>query len=135
MRLYLAGPWKRRKEIQGYAQELRGLGIEVTSRWLNQGGDDEGDGHCPEELQEKFALIDLLDIEHANALVAFTEAAGSPAHTGGRHFEAGYAVAKRRMVFVVGPRENVFYCLPGIRQFDGFDEFKKHLSVVAPYLN
>lgn len=135
MRLYLAGPWPRREEIRGYAKELRALGIEVTSRWLNDGIAEEGDLESPPYLQRQYALIDLLDIEAANALVAFTEANGSECHTGGRHIEAGYAIAKRKIVIVVGPLENVFYHLPQIRHFNTFDELKEHLSVAATFLN
>lgn len=79
MRIYLAGRYSRRAELAGYAAELRALGYEVTSRWLN--GSHEGPGRDAAPTiaeQRQWAQEDLADVLAADTLVAFTEAPEQP---------------------------------------------------------
>jgi len=51
------------------------------------------------------------DVAAAQLLIAFTEAPRSVRSRGGRHVEYGIALALRKPVWLVGPRENVFHAL------------------------
>jgi hypothetical protein len=46
----------------------------------------------------------------AEMVISFTGGGGK----GGRHVEFGLAVAAGKRLVVIGPRENVFHCLPGV---------------------
>jgi nucleoside 2-deoxyribosyltransferase len=133
MRVYLAARYSRREELAGYRERLQAAGHEVTSRWLNGdhqvsdaglnlGDDPEADQFTKAE-RERFALEDMADVIAADMLIAFTEPPRSTASRGGRHVEFGFALAQGMLIAVVGPRENVFHCLPGVMQFDTFDAF------------
>jgi hypothetical protein len=47
---------------------------------------------------------------------------------GGRHVEFGYALGARKAIMVVGPLENVFYCLPHVFQHDEWDTALRYLA-------
>lgn len=116
MRVYLAGRFSRFEELNGYRAELEAAGIEVTSRWLLGAHEWVGtpDEEIPVERLAQFAVDDLEDIDAADVIVCFTEPPRSGPARGGRHFEAGYALAVGKDILVVGHRENVFYALPEI---------------------
>ncbi len=125
MKFYLAASYGRRKELSGYADILRRHGHVVTSRWLD--GDHEAlDSNLlhpvNRDLAQKFLHDDLEDLFCADAIVAFTEPPNGPSR-GGRHVEFGIALAQGHRLFVIGPRENLFYFAPGVRQYKSFDEF------------
>lgn len=131
--VYLAGRYGRRQELAGYAAELGDRGVIVTSQWLAGPGQRRVGGTTlgPERERaieagttEAFALRgecasqDLADIAAADVLIAFTEPPTSAYSRGGRHVELGVALATNKTVIVVGPRENVFHCLPGLWHYD-----------------
>ncbi len=133
MRFYLAARYVRIEEINKYAQQLRELGHTVDCRWLmgthqlHPGAEEIDSWHgdienTPMEARP-FALDDLEDIEKSDYLIAFTEKPFSDKGRGGRHVEFGYALAKGKLVIIIGTRENVFHCLPKVRQFENFDQF------------
>lgn len=120
MKVYLAARYTRREELCGYAEQLRQLGLEVTSRWL------EGNHELPKtpagdavdgvpvydtKIRGKFAREDYLDCLSADVTISFTEEPRSSNGRGGRHVEFGIALANGQHVIVVGHRENVFHCL------------------------
>lgn len=111
MRFYLSAAWMRHAELAAYAEELRALGHEVTSAWHDIREDLTGDdGHRMSATPEARAVImarDLQDIRDAHALVAFAEPAGSPYTRGTRHFELGAAFGWGKILFLVGPREEM----------------------------
>jgi len=45
-------------------------------------------------------------------VITFTETPRSSNSRGGRHVEFGIALGMRKRAVVIGPRENVFHCLP-----------------------
>lgn len=117
-RVYLAARYSRREELLRYREELQALGMVVTSRWLN------GDHQIPDDVLEeaeavRFAREDVEDLYTADCVVSFTEQPRLVSATrGGRHVEFGMAVPMRKLLVVVGPRENVFHWLPQVWQFD-----------------
>lgn len=151
-KIYLASRYGRREELCGYREQLRELGCEVTSRWLNGNhqidnmgkpiGDKgealiEGDAACATsgedtaaaaQLRAQFALEDIQDVYRAETLIAFTEPPRSSASRGGRHVELGYALAKGSKVIVVGYRENIFCWLPDVEFFETWDKALEFLK-------
>jgi nucleoside 2-deoxyribosyltransferase len=116
MKVYLAARFSRLPELRGCERDLAEDGIEVTSRWLRGGHEWVGtpDDEIPVDELRRFAEEDLADIDAADLVVCFTEPPRSGPARGGRHVEYGYALATGKHVVVVGYRENVFYCLPGV---------------------
>lgn len=127
MRIYLAARYSRREEMCGYAELLRAKGYTVDARWLSP---PETVALEVESAMEEapmsgyhFAQEDIEDLDKAGVVVCFTEVSNSPFTRGGRHVEYGYALAKGKTLFIVGPRENVFYCLPQVIRFNTWEDF------------
>ncbi len=119
-KVYLASRYSRRDELVRYAGLLRTIGIEVTSRWV----EIEEAWSGPEETAGVvYATTDLEDVLEADTIICFTEEprAKVPFYSrGGRHVEFGIAIGQAKRLIVVGPRENIFYMLTRIEQFDDF---------------
>lgn len=124
--VYLAARYSRNAEMRDYRDDLLALGIKVTSRWIDCHTDVVGDftaSFTQEFLNanpEKCAPLgqhDLDDLDEADCVISFT---GSGLK-GGRHVELGYALARGKRLFVIGPRENVFHTLPIVEHFDDWD--------------
>jgi nucleoside 2-deoxyribosyltransferase len=105
MKLYLAGPLSAAHDIRFMAARLQGAGHTLTSRWLSR---------PPSNDYSRLAAEDLADIDACDCLILWTSQAK---HFGGaRHTEAGYALGRGKRIVVFGPRENLFYTLPGVAQ-------------------
>lgn len=130
-RVYLAARYSRRDELRRYRDELEHNDIGVTSRWLDGplrtmppgtilGFDgvvlveSESNSDGASEMRGYLANEDMYDIQSSDALIAFTEPAGSPYSRGGRHVELGIAIAWEMPVIIVGYRENIFCWLPRV---------------------
>ena len=133
MKVYLAARFSRLPELVQYADDLEAQGIAVTSRWLRGGHEWVGtpDEAIPVPRLARFAQDDLDDLDDADAIVCFTESPRSGPARGGRHVEAGYALATGKMMICVGHRENVFYCLPNFRFFDEWEDARRYLLIHA----
>jgi hypothetical protein len=105
--VYLAARFSRRAELNEYREELEGLGVKVTSRWLTDPTPDLTD-----EAWRELATKDVDDVRRADGLVLFADAAG--AGGGGRHVEFGIAMGLGKPTFVVGDLENLFQRLPTV---------------------
>lgn len=131
MRIYLAARYSRHKELQKYAEELISQGHDITSRWIwgDHQIDDKGLSVEAKRFErERFATEDFDDLLEADIVISFTEEPRSSNSRGGRHVEYGMALALRKRCLVVGPRENVFHCLPWIPVFDSFNDANKSLK-------
>ncbi len=139
MRVYLAARYSRRVELCGYRDELREVGIEVTSNWLDGprqraiagqvlGERNEavieagGDALEAIELRRLCAVQDVQDVQAADTFVTFTELPDARAGRGGRHVEFGLALAGRQRLVVIGPVENVFHALGQVERYDTWDD-------------
>lgn len=125
MKIYLAARYSRRDELNRYATELASYGHEITSRWLagNHQIDDQGlSVEAKAEERTRFAQEDYDDLCAADCCIAFTEPPRSTNSRGGRHVEFGIALARSQWVIVVGPRENVFHCLPHVEVFATWED-------------
>jgi hypothetical protein len=111
--------------MQAHAADLRAIGVEVVSRWIDGHHEVRPDidaNHSQQEAQG-WAYEDLTDIERADMLVLFTESNGY--RRGGCLIEFGYALGNGLNLAVVGPTDNVFTCLWGIRHYDDWAELLK----------
>lgn len=124
MKLYLAAPYAGREILKGELPFWEDLGAEITCGWVKgtrplgastygisiDSTDDEVTAH---------ANMDLEDIDKADAVVQYTAnylRGLDPSlhdqkhnlHSGGRHVEVGYALAREKPVLILGESENIF---------------------------
>jgi len=126
MKIYLAAPYAGRDILKEHLDFWtdHGHGHEVTCGWVQGtrplGTESYGiSAVSTDEEVEAHARMDLEDIDRADAVVHYTAqylqsldtSLGSVTHnlhSGGRHVETGYAIAKNKPVVILGPRENIF---------------------------
>ena len=56
---------------------------------------------------------------------------GVPSTSGGLHAEFGMALALRKRLILVGPRENIFHTLPQVEHREGWPQLV--MALAAPY--
>jgi hypothetical protein len=109
-RIYLAAPFDQIDRMKAYAAQLRALGFEVTSRWLDEqdkGGDTDltnEDGSTQidkRELAVAFGVRDIRNILTADTLIEFNP--GKPLLRNTRLAEFGGAFFLGKQCIVVGP--------------------------------
>lgn len=127
MYIYLAARFDRRDELRGYRDDLVAQGHVVTSRWLDEEGQEESAN--PDILAEnpdkyvQFAEKDIKDIIAAELLVMFTSVEGGG--WGGHHTEFGFALGRIKPVAIIGPRVNVFHAFEYIPVYPDWESFKR----------
>lgn len=132
MRVYLAAMYSLKDDIRVKAEDLKRLGIEYTSTWLDEPHDPKtGINEVTPEFCCETAHKDLMDILNSDVLVLFTVDGTTPTLRGGRHFEAGFAygisvaqtikelavpdvICRPLRILTVGPKENIFHHLESI---------------------
>lgn len=124
MKIYLASMYSQRDQTREHAKTLRAAGHTVTSTWLRERAPlkcKTADFH-DRWLRDR-AVVDLEDIDRADAILLFSVDGTKPTVRGGRHVEFGYAMATNKRLFVVGPRENIFHFLPIVKHYDTVEAF------------
>jgi nucleoside 2-deoxyribosyltransferase len=134
MKIYLASEYKRRDELRQYAAEARERGLEVISRWLNETEALDSElADILDETLERYANIDLVDIETADVFVFFSVSPYTLTVRGGSSFEHGFAHARLKPVIVVGPKQNVFHHLRDrVTHFDTWKDALNYLVSRTP---
>lgn len=126
MKIYLAASYKRRDEIREYAEKLKLLGHEITSRWLRELSPPKIElTDVSARFLREHAQHDMEDIESAGMLVLFTK---NIKERGGMYVEMGYALGLERTIILIGPKRNIFHWLLQVKQFDTFGEFLEDLN-------
>jgi hypothetical protein len=123
-----------------YAKELREVGYVVDCRWLqglhqlhpNAKEVEQCGDNIPMEAQP-FAQDDVEDLTASDAIVFFSEPPEAYSKRGGRHVEFGIAIALNKILIVIGIRENIFHCLPQVKQYQTWEEFKKNIKVLSSH--
>lgn len=121
MKVFLSARYSRRNELKEIRSLLQQYGYEVCSRWLDtEWNETERESQvyssaAPPEYREQYSQWDRDDVLACDYFVAFTEEPRSNTR-GGRHVEFGIAIAAKKRIIVVGPRENIFYYLPEVHQ-------------------
>lgn len=113
--MYLAAPYPWKAELAIKAQELRDLGVTITSTWMDKVASDTN-------AYESVAAKDISEVEAADAVVLFT-LKGAFEH-GGRMHEFGYAHGRGKALIVCGPRENIFHYLESVLVLSNWEEVK-----------
>jgi hypothetical protein len=118
-KIYLAARYSRHPEMREVRDWLEEQGHKVTSRWIDCHSDIVGDFtssftqdflNANPDRCAPLGQHDLDDLDEADWVISFT----GGGLKGGRHVELGYALARGKRLFVVGPRENVFHTLPAV---------------------
>ncbi len=134
LKIYLAARYERREELKKYVNQLQQLDYEITARWLNS-DHDVCDNNTKNMLQKSiWALEDKQDIVKSDLFLCFTDTEGG---SGGRHVEFGIALAERKEIIVIGPRENIFHCLeyPFISAvFERWEQFYEEANICKPLI-
>ncbi len=116
---YIASFFDTRARLLPVRETLSRLGLEVTSRWL-----DEPSGVTTAAEFKKCAYRDIEDIKRARFLIIDTL---DVTPRGGREVELGYALAWGKPIMLVGPKRNVFHELAG-KHFLTWDEALTHIA-------
>lgn len=130
-KIYLAARYSRNAEMREYRDILHSIGYAVTSHWIDQHGGLEAESCSFERLNnypedcDRFAQVDIRDLQLADTVISFTEA-NPGSSKGGRHIEHGMAIALGKTIVIVGPRENVFHCSADLI-FDSFEDCVRYL--------
>ena len=115
LEIYLASRIERKKELQNYVKELEHNGFIVTSRWITTDFELTKEEKLNAEAQlgykQSWGKKDLDDLIDAQVFIAFTEEPYKYPTRGGRHVEFGFALAERKVIYVIGPRETIFHTL------------------------
>ena len=124
MKIYLAASYTRRIEMCAYRDALEEDGHIITSEWIT------GIHEQTPWTEATYSQHDLQCIREADVFIGFTEEEDVPIikKRGGRHVEFGYAFAHRKIIFIVGPRENAFYYLHSVFRFDTFKAARDNLN-------
>jgi hypothetical protein len=101
VKIYIAAPYPIRDLAIELMHHVEGLGHKVTSRWLKS----------PDELTDEHARKDLEDVDAADLLLFWQPKEWCEKGTGGRHVEFGYALARNKVIILVGYRSNIFHYL------------------------
>lgn len=131
-KVYLAARYSRREELCEHRSILESADWFVTSRWLNGNHQVTDDGLSAEGTREprtRFAQEDYEDVCASDILISFTEPPRSTSSRGGRHVEFGLALGLGIRCIVVGPRENVFHCLPRVEVYDSFGDALQRMEI------
>jgi hypothetical protein len=148
MKVYLASWFNSKDEMNIRARELRDVGIEVTSRWLEEKVNSNAQVQdIDDEYLRETAQVDLHDILLSDTVVLNIPSAQElktldmPTASwarGGRHFEAGFQYATMvffsylppmiqfrgtRRLILVGYKENVFHYLDDLTRNGRADGF------------
>jgi hypothetical protein len=139
MKVYIASNFADKDRVKARGEELAALGIECTSRWASESAPH----NCkitdkPAQYMRETAVFDIADILQSDVVVLtvptpeqLMNLTPHQMSRGGRTFESGLqyglmlaAYSNRRMLIVMGPKENVFHFL------DGTDEAKNYPVVI-----
>ena len=106
MKIYVAAKFEERAVLRLIVRSLTDLGHEVTAAWITR-----EELHLPQHM---IALEDLRGVDEADLVILDTTYPGGS----GREVEFGYALAKGKKVWMLGPFVNVFHYHQGVQHFN-----------------
>ena len=132
MKVYTAASFGEQKRIRQYKEPLFLLGHSVISTWLEE--QVKPSGMTDAEFGRKMAAKDLQEIAAADCFILDLE---KPSQTMGKMVEAGFALAKHKLFYVVAPKGTLtgghIFMLLADRIFETWDDlfshFKEHHSL------
>lgn len=137
VKIYVAARYARREDAAVLAQQLRDSGAIVVSTWHDGVKDDAGS----EEKLQGLSMKDLKEVYEGDAVFTLTDEPGGFYQYGSHHIEFGAGYAWDKICVLIGPRELMFHRLPGVLQFDSFEDYmaagefdRLYLEDDEPYL-
>lgn len=97
MKIYTAASFVEQKRIREMKEQLIQQGHTVLSTWLEEAV--RPDGMSEEQFETKMAIKDLQEVSAADCVILDT---ASPSKTSGKMIEVGFALAKHKLLYVVG---------------------------------
>jgi hypothetical protein len=129
MRVYLASRYRDFPLMQQWREFLEDNNCTVTSRWIN--GDHEiTENANDDKARSRFAVEDVEDILSAQIFICRSDPSFFRSGRGGRHVELGIALACKKVIVLVGQRENVFHYLPQVSVVSTIEEVVEFLREV-----
>lgn len=126
MKIYLASRFSRRHEVNAIAQRLKIMGHQIVSRWVLPDSDHVKpvglSSQAADVERRRFAMEDFEDVRNCDCMISLMEEPRNNSR-GGRHVEFGMALALRKAVVVIGPRETVFHHLDEVQHYVDVDQF------------
>ena len=128
LKIYVSGAWSRKSELKVFAERLKRVGMEVTSRWLD----------IDASSLEEAAIIDAADIKRCDLVLRWSDSEYTDDSkkdvprrllSGARHTEVGMALAWNKQVAVIGGHQNAFDYLEQVLHFATFEDFVEWLHV------
>lgn len=110
MKIYTAATFAEQARIRHNKETLLQLGHTITSTWLEESLFVRPDGMLEETFERKMAMKDLQEVTMADCFILDVE---NPSKTAGKMVETGFALAKHKLVYVVGtpPPHSIFLLL------------------------
>lgn len=101
MKIYLAGSYKCRADVDLLAQELvdKVSNVEIVSRWHSQGEEEE---EIKRRGKQHFINLDVEDIERADLLIFLNCPPYAISGSTGRWVEYGIAIGRRMPIIAYG---------------------------------
>jgi nucleoside 2-deoxyribosyltransferase len=123
LKVYLASQYGCKEQTRKCANDLRDVGIDCTSVWLNEPHDPTSRlVSLHENLKVQYAEQDIADILRADIFVVFSVTEDTSIVRGGMVFETGFAYGQGKPVIVCGPKQCIFHFLPDIQQVETWTE-------------
>lgn len=133
--IYVAATFDRRDEAIDIAKALLELGYHVTSQWLGQWRDNlNKPTKALQEEAEQAGERDMKDVLAADIFLMITgdDKQVKPSG-GGRHTEFGIAFHAEKIIFILGPRENVFQQSAKVLQVKDLGELNAQVNAIKQY--
>ena len=118
IKIYTGATFSEQTRIRGHKETLIQLGHTVLSTWLEEQLRPEGMSEA--QFGHKMAIKDLQEVNACDCFILDTQ---SPSKTAGKMIEYGFAVAKHKLIYVVGeqPKHAIFLSLAD-KAFATWDE-------------
>ena len=121
MKIYIAARFSKRDKAHDLAKWLQERGHTITSRWVMPDSDHIKPVGKSEQAadaeRQRFAKEDYEDVLECEWMISLMEEPRNDGR-GGRHVEFGMAVALKKKLTIIGPRETVFHHLPEVEHFE-----------------
>lgn len=130
LKIYVGARFSLRSTVRSLSDFLENQGFEITEKWFLF--EKESTGQISSEALKsnyKAAKADLYGIESADATIFLSENPLMLTRRGGRHVEFGYALALKKPIIVLGPKENVFHYLSDrVTHIDSYDQNNPYIQ-------
>ena len=129
MKAYLATHYSRKMEAIQVVHDLEDMNIEVVSTWHKEPHKPSTSMH---EVSSAFcrrtAKRDIKELQSADTFILLSVDPDFKFTRGGHCVEEGWAQALGLRFLLVGPRQNVFCYLPGIKRVKTWEAGKRWLA-------